>query len=244
MTMISSDVYVSPEGKGGDGRILLTGDTHGERGRFNPNSMSGEFEFGERDVLIVTGDWGYVFLDNFDERKYLDELEGKPYTIAFVDGNHENFPALRAYPEEIWCGGKIHRIRKNIIHLERGQVFNILGRTVFTMGGAYSIDRMMRRRGYSFWDEELPSDEEYKSAAENLRKCGMKVDIIVTHTAPREIVRRMGYESAYEELELEGFLEWIMYEVEFSDWYFGHFHIDRDIDEKFHALLFDVKEAR
>jgi len=224
------------------GKMLFTGDTHGERGRFNPNSIPGEFELGADDIIFVAGDWSYIFLDNFDERKYLDELEEKPYTIAFVDGNHENFPALRSYPEEIFAGGRIHRIRKNIIHLERGQVFMINGKKIFTMGGAYSIDRMMRTRGYSYWEEELPTDAEYKTAVKNLEANGMCVDIILTHTAPREIVRRMGYGDVYEEMELQGFLEWVMYEVRFSDWYFGHFHEDRDIDGRFHALLFDVKE--
>ena len=50
-------------------------------------------------------------------------LESKPFTTLFVDGNHENFDRLYAYPVEEWKGGKIHRIRPSVIHLMHGQVF-------------------------------------------------------------------------------------------------------------------------
>ena len=39
---------------------------------------------------------------------------------------------------------KVHFVESDIIHLMRGQVFDIGGTTFFTFGGAYSIDRMYR----------------------------------------------------------------------------------------------------
>ena len=42
----------------------------------------------------------------------LDALAALPYTILFLDGNHECFPEIFAYPEEMWNGGRIHRIRR------------------------------------------------------------------------------------------------------------------------------------
>ena len=48
-------------------------------------------------------------------KELLDKLEEKPYTICFVDGNHENHKKLAEYPEELWNGGRIHRIKKNVI---------------------------------------------------------------------------------------------------------------------------------
>ena len=48
-----------------------------------------------------------------------------PVTVLFVDGNHENFDLLNAYPVEMWKGGKVHNIKPDIIHLMRGQVFEI-----------------------------------------------------------------------------------------------------------------------
>ena len=47
---------------------------------------------------------------------------------------------LSAYPITEWNGGKVHKIADNIIHLMRGQVFDIDGIRFFTMGGASSHD--------------------------------------------------------------------------------------------------------
>lgn len=223
--------------------IYITGDTHGEQVRFIENNMEGESSWGEEDHLIVCGDFGYIFTDSVAEQRFLDFLEKKPYTICFCDGNHENFPRIYQYPEQSWRGGRIHRIRENVIHLMRGQVFDIDGKRIFTMGGAYSIDKYMRFEGRSWWREELPCDAEYREAIRSLKECGNRVDYIVTHTAPREIIRRMGKYPDEHDMELTGFLEWVMHEVEFEKWFFGHWHLDKQIGEKFNAVWMNVLRA-
>lgn len=60
--------------------------------------------------------------------------------MAFVSGNHENYDALVKYPIENWHGGRVQPIRPHVLHLMRGQVFELAGRTFFTMGGAASHD--------------------------------------------------------------------------------------------------------
>lgn len=47
---------------------------------------------------------------------------------------------LNEMPIEYWNGGKIHRVRPSVIHLMRGQVFNLQGKMFFTFGGASSHD--------------------------------------------------------------------------------------------------------
>lgn len=220
--------------------ILVTGDTHGEQSRFSLLKEYQEPEWTADDYLIICGDFGYIFANNEKENAFLDELAKKPYTICFIDGNHENFPAIYRYPTELWNGGMIHRIRQNIIHLMRGQVFEIDGKSFFTMGGAYSIDRYMRYEGLSYWKEELPDNSEYKEASKNLKECGFKVDYILTHTAPRAIIRWMGKYPDAHDMELTGFLEWVMHETEFRKWFFGHWHIDKEFRKKFRALYFNV----
>lgn len=218
--------------------IYITGDTHGDRFRFIKNTLDDE-NWTKDDFLIVCGDFGYIFLNDSAEEKFLDYLEAKPYTICFCDGNHENFPAIFSYPEITWKGGKVHKIRKNIFHLMRGQFFTIENKKIFTMGGAYSIDRYMRKLNYSYWNEELPSNEEYSEAIENLKK-HKKADIVISHTAPREIVQKMGFSPDIHDMELTGFLEWVMHEIEFSHWYFGHWHTDETFYGKFTAVYFSV----
>ncbi len=224
--------------------VHVTGDTHGEISRFSETFLQGESEWTKDDYIIVCGDFGFIFYDNEEEEKKLDLLEKKLYNILFVDGNHENFNALSGYPVEEWNGGKIHRIRKNIIHLMRGQCFTIEGKKYFTMGGAYSIDRGMRQKDVSYWDAEIPNNSEYAQASATVFANSKKFDYIITHTAPREIIMRLGYYPDPHDMELTGYLEWIMHECEFTRWFFGHFHEDENLyGEKFRALFYGVEKT-
>ena len=54
--------------------------------------------------------------------------------------NHENFDRLYGYPQKEWHGGEVHEIRPHVLHLMRGQVFEIDGKKIFTFGGASSHD--------------------------------------------------------------------------------------------------------
>lgn len=215
--------------------IYIRGDTHGELSAitFLRSRLTAE------DKLIVTGDFGFVFRGerkNMAERNNLNTLAEMPFEILFVDGNHENFPELEAYPEVIRYGAPVHQIRPNIFWLRRGYIYTIEGRTFFTMGGGYSIDKATRLdhqrvSGEQVWFEnEMPSPEEYRRAIDNLRQHGMAVDHILTHTAPRVIIPQVINRAPDpHEAELNGFLDWVYYEVEFKKWFFGHLHMDLEL---------------
>lgn len=97
----------------------------------------------KEDYVIICGDFGGVWnkeVENKEEKHLLDWLEEKPFTTLFVDGNHENFDRLYSYPVELWHGGKVHKIRPSVIHLMRGQIYEIDGKSFFTFGGASSHD--------------------------------------------------------------------------------------------------------
>lgn len=223
--------------------LYFTGDTHGEKERFCEEKMQGESTWTKEDVVFVCGDFGYIMYDDKTEQAYLDELATKPYTICFCDGNHENFTALNSYPVEIWNGGKVHKIRPNIIHLMRGQIFNIQGKKIFSMGGAYSIDKATKQYQGIHWAEELPSDLEYREAIENLKRANFQVDYIISHTAPQRIIRYMGKIPDAHDAQLTGFLEWVMCETKFKKWYFGHWHLEREVMDDFQCLWYDVVRA-
>ncbi len=218
--------------------IYITGDVHGDKNRII--AFLNKYKPQKGDTLIVLGDFGFIFSCDDEERMDLDDMSYYPFDILFVDGNHENFPGIYSYPVEEYKGGKVHRIRRNIRHLMRGEIFNLEGKTFFAFGGAYSIDKYLRQEGYSWWKEELPSNEEYKNAEKNLRKAGMKADYILTHTLPKEIILRMGKNPDIHEAELNGFLDWIMYECEFKKHFAGHWHDDREIGDKHRLMYFDI----
>lgn len=219
--------------------IYITGDTHGDKARFIENNI-GDDSWSEQDYLIICGDFGYLFLNDAYEKSVLEILKQKPYTICFCDGNHENFPTIFSYPQEQWNGGKIHRLAPNIIHLMRGQVFDIEGKKIFTMGGAYSIDKHLRRTGYDHWDEELPTMEEYDEARQNLAKNQNRVDIVITHTAPTTAIKLLGASGTPEEQSLASFLDYLMHNLSYDKWYFGHWHVDKAVTDKLTAVYYRV----
>lgn len=138
-------------------RNLITGDTHGEISRmyFITKFLQ------EKDVLWIAGDFGYLFRNDRDEQILLNDIESfleqKNAYIVFCDGNHENHTELNKLPVEQWCGGKVHKLRQRIIHVLRGEILNVHRKNFFCFGGAYSIDRAMRKLNVSYWKEELPT---------------------------------------------------------------------------------------
>ena len=222
--------------------IYLTGDMHGEAGRFYYlYKFYNEKNWTKDDYLIVTGDFGFILANDRSENLFLDDLEKRPYTILFVCGNHECFPAIYRYPTAEWHGGKVHQIRRNIYHLMRGQVYDICGKTFFTFGGAFSIDRESRTLGESWWQEELPTSEEYLEGFANLAKHNKKVDYIITHTMPSEMIRAIEMTPHPGESDLTRYLDTVSRGVTFRHWFCGHWHVDRDIGENFTILYRSVR---
>ena len=120
--------------------IYATGDLHGNTLRFQPQYFPEQAGMTKDDYMIVCGDFGCVWNGDKSDDPQLDRLEALPFTVLFLDGNHENFDALNEHPVEQWHGGKVHKIRPHVIHLMRGQAFKLQGCTFFTMGGAQSHD--------------------------------------------------------------------------------------------------------
>lgn len=227
--------------------IYIHGDTHGEISRFTDRWLPGQSAWTSDDKLIITGDFGFVFRgegNSLAEKNNLDELARKPYEILFVDGNHEGFDYLEGYPEENRYGAPVRRIRDNIFWLQRGYIYTIEKHTFFVMGGGYSIDKAWRMdyervSGEKIWfEQELPAPEEYRRAIATLQNAGMRVDYILTHTAPRTIIPRVICKAPDpHERELNGFLDWVYHEVSFKAWFFGHFHMDMRVNEQMIACF-------
>ena len=204
--------------------IYITGDTHGniDCQKFN----NPYFPAAEGDYVIICGDFGAVWDGTEEEQKLLDWYNDKPWTTLFCDGNHDNFDLLSKYPVEEWNGGKIHRIRPKVLHLMRGQVFTIEGKTFFVMGGASSIDKEYRTEGLNWWAEEIPSLCEMDEGFANLEKVRYKVDYVITHSAPTTVLTSIN--PTYKTDAVTRYLETVRQTVKFGWHYFGHYHIDKD----------------
>lgn len=245
--------------------IFVTGDTHGDFTRFKTDIFPEQKAMTKADYMIVCGDFG--IWDTSNEQKYwLDWLEKKPFTTLFVDGNHENYDLLNGYPVAQWNGGNVHFIRPSVIHLMRGQLFEIDGKRIFTMGGASSHDisdgildpdapdfkkqralldkqgkYMYRISRRSWWKEELPSEAEYATTRATLESCGWNVDYIFTHCAPNDVTAILGG-GMYQLDALTNFLEEVSQRCSFDYWFFGHYHENRNVLRKYVGLYEQILE--
>ncbi len=216
--------------------IYITGDMHGDEERLYDREW---FKLKKGDVLIVCGDFGYLWNGGEKEREYIEYLGSRKFTVAFIDGTHDNLDLINSARQTYWKGGKIHRIKGNLIHLMRGEIFDIDGSTFFTFGGGESTDKDMRLENGLWWKEEMPSPLEMTKAAKLLDDRGCRVDYIITHEPPSLVKSAMLLRSGSEQgvNKLNGYFEEIDEMCEYKHWYFGSLHEDRKVTPK-HTCVF------
>ena len=237
--------------------VFVTGDTHGDWiNRLNVDSFPEQKEMTKDDYVIICGDFG--IWDNSKREKYnLGWLDDKPFTTLFVSGNHENYDILDSLEMSEWHGGLVNFVRKSVIHLMRGQVFNIEDKTFFTFGGASSHDisagilepddpnfkekkkqldkdpfALYRINHVSWWERELPSENEMEMGLDNLKKENNKVDYIITHSPSTSELYLMGGKGLYQSDILTNYLEDVKANTEYKRHFFGHMHWDKAINDK------------
>ena len=244
--------------------IYITGDTHADFSRFSEDRFPIQNEMTKGDYIIICGDFGGVWTfeeESNREKEALDWLNSRNFTTLFVDGNHENYTRLyNDYSIEEWHGGKVHKIRDSVLHLMRGELFDIDGKNIFTFGGARSHDiqdgilnldeeekiyeyrkrgAYFRVRDYSWWDLELPTEEEMRNGINNLEKLNYKVDYIISHCCPTSIQALLGA-GRFEKDYLTDYFQKIMEKCKFKKWYFGHYHENRQVNSQFILLYEDI----
>lgn len=228
----------------GDGvsKIYVTGDIHGllDIDRIlNINNLD------EDDYLIILGDFGLLWDNGRKEKKALKKLNSKPFTTLFIEGNHENFDILNALPVESWNGGRIHKVKEKVIHLMRGEIFTLNNKKFFVFGGGTSIDKELRKEHVSWWKEELPSQAEIDNGIKNLYKHNYKVDYVLTHTADAANLQTIGDLMGFSPSEdsCNKFFSQIKSKLTYDKWYFGHFHLDWNINERDRVVLENILEV-
>lgn len=244
--------------------IFITGDCHADWSKFSIDSFPEQKEMTRDDYVIVCGDFGVWHPDN-TEKWWFKWLSEKNFTLLFVDGNHENFDRLYSDEFEIvdFHGGKAHRICENVYHLMRGYVFELCGKKFFAFGGASSHDiddgildrkdfqsdrelvdeynrrtrrgEMLRINHTSWWKEEMPSRDEMDFGLKTLKQHGNKVDFIVSHCCPQEIASLFSH-GFYKPDKLTDYFNTVARTAEFSKWFFGHYHNNEQILDRFIML--------
>ncbi len=168
------------------------------------------------------------------------------------------------YAQKDWRGGKVREIRPSVLMLERGEIFNLNGRYIFAFGGARSHDirdgilhptdfeteaafekeykvwkytKQFRVEGVSWWEQEMPTDEEMFYGEENLKKhiaSGKKIDFFICHDAPAGDSYFFGFKAD----PLNNYLQKMENLAKPKKVFYGHLHNNKKIFDN-HYLLYE-----
>lgn len=222
---------------------FLKGDIHGNL--FEIIDFINRFNLGKNDNIIILGDCGIAWRK--DKKDLAQNIKlwnecGNGVKLYFIDGNHENFNILNSLPIENNMG----KIADNIYHLRRGQVYEFENKKILVCGGADSIDKYRRIENFTWWKEEAISQETINDIPAG------HYDYVLTHCCPRSVFEKNRiYLSTLQFLDenkinhsSEDMLEQLKNKITFDHWFFGHYHINRNLDEKFTCLFEDFMEVR
>lgn len=212
--------------------VILTGDTHRDFARIF--AFCEEYGTTREDILVILGDAGINYcLDESDEalKQELSKLE---VTLLCIHGNHEERPyEIPSYEEAEWHGGLVYAEPEfpNLLFAKDGEIYDLEGRMVMAIGGAYSIDKYYRIANHMPWfGSEQPSDAIKSFVEAQLDKACWRVDYIFSHTAPMGFEPRHaflpGLKQSLVDKSTEKWLDEILRRVRCDGWFCGHYHID------------------
>ncbi len=212
--------------------VYITGDIHGDISRFSDSEMR---RVKKGDTLLVCGDFGFVWNGSRREKKLLKKIGKLPFTVAFLDGVHENYDLLADYPVEQWNGGHAQIIDGHLVHLLRGEIYTLENSRFFVFGGGQSAERDIREEHKTWWEAEMPSAAEMTDGLARLAENDHQIDYILTHEPSG---KASGYLSTDRKLDgLNVYLNQLEEQAHYRHWYFGSLHRDRRLSKQ-HTVVF------
>jgi 3-oxoacid CoA-transferase subunit A len=236
--------------------LSLVSDTHGKICERIANIDQEKYPPNET-ALIILGDAGINYYLNNTDKRNKKNIQNTGYTIYCVRGNHEERPSKVAdihplFDEEVSGVVMFDWNYPNIRYFEDGGVYNINGKSVLVIGGAYSVDKWHRLTIFDSNAKEIktlsPSDNDYwnpkktgwfpdeqltPKEMENIEKehSGKHYDFILTHTCPLSWEPRDLFlpflDQSTVDASMEEWLEGFKDKIYWGIWLFGHFHDDR-----------------
>jgi len=203
---------------------LVFGDIHGEFAKLNKILTKVR---DRTDTILQCGDWGYwpkfhgtTYVDRYTGRvKRNDNYNVKNGTmtkIYFCDGNHEDHESLLKLES--------NEIMPNVFYMKRGSILTLDdGRVVLFIGGAYSIDKKYRTPGLDWFPEESITQQDIYNLPD------VKIDIVISHTCPREFYNKLSFRNDFIDLKVNDpsmdALSHVLNKYRPPLWYFAHFHL-------------------
>ena len=228
---------------------FVTGDTHGQVITRLMNIGTTDYP-PEETALIILGDAGINFYLNKTDMNLKRNIQNTGFTLYCVRGNHEERPENLGYIEN-WYDENVKGYvmyepdYPNIKYFEDGNAYEICGKSVLVIGGAYSVDKWYRlnRAGVTnkldkdylnprktgwFPDEQLLDWEMTTIEKEHF---GKHYDVILTHTCPISWeptdLFLLGLDQSGIDKTMELWLDEVKQNISWNIWLFGHYHGDQ-----------------
>ena len=130
----------------------------------------------DSDIFFHVGDFGLWNINN----KFIKAVEHRLSRIGkqlwFIDGNHENFSIINSLPRDKYGRGVVS---DHILHIPRSMSWIWGDLTFMGLGGAVSVDKEFRQKGFDWFPEEQVTEDDVNKAVSAGR-----VDVLLTHDAP------------------------------------------------------------
>lgn len=172
---------IIPQAAPPPGRVVVAGDWHGDvrwaRGVVEqlPRLLPDE---APRRILQL-GDFGFR-PGSYAVVRLSAELIAAGAELWFVDGNHEDWPALHGDTRP--CPGGFRQMAERVYWAPRGTRWRWHGRTWLAVGGAVSVDRALRTPNVDWWpDEEVTAAQARQVAADG------PADVVLAHDCPAKV---------------------------------------------------------
>lgn len=122
----------------------------------------------------------------------------------------------------------------NLIFAKNGELYNIDGKSILVIGGAYSIDKDYRiSKGYPWFKDEQLTEQERLNILD--KYSGKHVDIILSHTCPLRYEPKESFKLSLPQIAVDKSMEYFLNEVEqrvdYDKWYCGHYHLEKTVDK-------------
>jgi 3-oxoacid CoA-transferase subunit A len=213
--------------------FYITGDTHGDFQRLENFACIKKLQR-EKDTIIILGDVGinYNLGQNNKDELLKEFLSYSDYSLFCIKGNHEKYPEdIETYKTKEWNGGIVFYEENypSILFAKDGEIYDINGYKCLVIGGAYSVDKYYRiQKGWHWFPDEQPSEETKKYVEKQLEKVNWKVDFVLSHTCPYDHrptqFFMQGLDQRLVDNTTEHWMQKIADKLDFTRWYFGHFH--------------------
>ena len=187
----------------------------------------------KEDILVVMGDAGFVWNGGEEEKFWQKFLDDKPWTTFCVLGNHENYDLIEKLPIVDFHGALARKINDSIYYAISGEVYNFCGKKCLVVNGADSHDKVFRKEGESWWEQERITWDNINKALISLARCNDEVDFIFSHTGGTEVNRMLGFNPTHSDFMLDLVLNTTDYDQHFC----GHYHVDKLCDKS--RILYD-----